>query len=112
MKNRTTAALLALFLGGLGMHKFYLGKWVQGLIYLFFCWTFVPAVISLAEAIMLFMKSDAEFQLAYSDSNFIMTPSGLIHATPSTHVKCPDCRELVIKDARKCRHCGCSLTPQ
>ncbi|HWR76769.1 MAG TPA: hypothetical protein VN283_06140 [Thiobacillus sp.] len=32
--------------------------------------------------------------------------------TPDTHVKCPDCRELVLKDARVCKHCGCKLTPQ
>jgi len=32
--------------------------------------------------------------------------------TPETHVKCPDCRELVLKDARKCKHCGCTLVPQ
>ncbi len=32
--------------------------------------------------------------------------------TPDTHVKCPDCRELIRSDARKCRHCGCSLVPQ
>lgn len=32
--------------------------------------------------------------------------------TPETHVKCPDCRELVLRDARKCKHCGCSLVPQ
>lgn len=31
---------------------------------------------------------------------------------PSTHVKCPECRELVLKDARKCKHCGCALVPQ
>jgi hypothetical protein len=29
-----------------------------------------------------------------------------------SHLKCPDCRGLVLKDARKCKHCGCSLTPQ
>lgn len=29
-----------------------------------------------------------------------------------THVKCPDCRELVLCDARKCKHCGCNLIPQ
>jgi hypothetical protein len=29
-----------------------------------------------------------------------------------THVKCPDCRELVLKDARVCKHCGCKLVPQ
>lgn len=32
--------------------------------------------------------------------------------SPETHVKCPDCRELVLKDARKCKHCGCKLVPQ
>jgi hypothetical protein len=32
--------------------------------------------------------------------------------TPETHLKCPDCRELVLKDARKCKHCGCHLKPQ
>ena len=31
---------------------------------------------------------------------------------PYTHVKCPDCRELVLRDARKCKHCGCGLIPQ
>jgi hypothetical protein len=32
--------------------------------------------------------------------------------TPETHVKCPDCRELVLKDARVCKHCHCRLIPQ
>lgn len=31
--------------------------------------------------------------------------------TPSTHVRCPDCRELVRMDARKCKHCGIALIP-
>ncbi len=30
----------------------------------------------------------------------------------ATHVRCPDCRELVRKDARKCKHCGTELIPQ
>jgi DNA-directed RNA polymerase subunit RPC12/RpoP len=32
--------------------------------------------------------------------------------TPETHVKCPDCRELVLRDARVCKHCGCKLISQ
>lgn len=32
--------------------------------------------------------------------------------TPETHVKCPDCRELILKEARVCKHCGCRLVPQ
>lgn len=29
-----------------------------------------------------------------------------------THVKCPDCKELVLKEANICKHCGCKLIPQ
>jgi len=32
--------------------------------------------------------------------------------TPETHVKCPDCAELVRREARVCKHCGCRLIPQ
>lgn len=49
-KNPTTAVLLALFLGGLGAHKFYLGKTGAGIIYILFCWTTIPAWIALFEA--------------------------------------------------------------
>ena len=31
---------------------------------------------------------------------------------PDTHVKCPDCREFVLKEATVCKHCGCKLIPQ
>lgn len=31
--------------------------------------------------------------------------------TPATHVVCPDCRELVRKEARVCKHCGARLVP-
>ena len=31
---------------------------------------------------------------------------------PNSHVKCPDCKELVLKEARVCKHCGCKLIPQ
>ena len=30
---------------------------------------------------------------------------------PDTHVRCPDCKELVRHDARKCKHCGSGLIP-
>lgn len=37
--------------------------------------------------------------------------AGVIAADTGTHVRCPDCAELVLAEARKCRHCGCSLLP-
>lgn len=32
--------------------------------------------------------------------------------TDKTHRRCPDCREIVRRDARKCKHCGAALVPQ
>ena len=32
--------------------------------------------------------------------------------TPETHVKCPECAELVLKEAKLCKHCGTRLIPQ
>ncbi len=52
-KNPTTAVLLALFLGGLGIHKFYLGQAGWGVAYLLFCWTYIPAVIAFFEAFVI-----------------------------------------------------------
>lgn len=31
---------------------------------------------------------------------------------PSTHIQCPDCKELILKQAVVCKHCGCRLIPQ
>ena len=62
MKNKTTAGLLAIFLGGLGIHKFYLGQNGLGILYLIFVWTFIPAIIALVDAIRIFSMTDHEFQ--------------------------------------------------
>jgi TM2 domain-containing membrane protein YozV len=66
MKNKTTAGLLALLLGGLGVHKFYLGRGGMGVLYLVFCWTFIPSIIAFFEAIILFTMNDHDFNLKYN----------------------------------------------
>ena len=65
-KNKTTAGLLGIFLGGFGAHKFYLGKTGMGILYLLFCWTYIPGIIGLIEGIVYLSKSDAEFARDYS----------------------------------------------
>lgn len=50
--------LLALFLGGIGAHDFYVGKPVKGLIKLVFCWTGIPTIISLFNIIGALMNKD------------------------------------------------------
>ena len=64
-KNRIAAALLAFFLGGFGVHKFYLGKIGQGFLYLIFCWTFIPALIAFVEFILYLCSSDEDFARKY-----------------------------------------------
>lgn len=64
-KSRIAAALLALFLGGLGIHKFYLGRPVWGILYILFCWTFIPSIIAFIEAIVYLCTSDAQFAAKY-----------------------------------------------
>lgn len=38
--------------------------------------------------------------------------AGVGEPTPDTHLQCPDCAELVRKEACICKHCGCKLIPQ
>ena len=65
--DRTAAGLLAILLGGLGVHKFYMGDTAMGVLYLCFSWTLIPALIGLVEGIVYLTKSDAEFQAKYVD---------------------------------------------
>jgi len=64
-KSRVVAAVLAFFLGGLGMHHFYLGNIVAGILYLVFCWTFIPAFVSFIEGIIYLCTSDEKFAEQY-----------------------------------------------
>ena len=77
--NKIAAGLLAIFLGALGVHKFYLGYKNEGIIllaivgsgFLFsfllvgLLWVWVPGVIGLIEGIIYLTKTDEEFERVY-----------------------------------------------
>ena len=48
-KNIVKVMLLTFFLGGIGAHKFYFKENKKGVMYLLFCWTFIPTIISYFE---------------------------------------------------------------
>ncbi|MDD6153101.1 MAG: NINE protein [Elusimicrobia bacterium] len=65
-RSRVAAVLLALLLGGVGAHKFYLGRPVAGVLYFLFCWTFIPAIIAFIEMLMYLCMSEREFDNKYN----------------------------------------------
>lgn len=65
VKNKIVAGVLAILLGGIGIHKFYLGKIGMGIVYILFCWTGITAVIGLVEGIVYLCSSDENFQLKH-----------------------------------------------
>ena len=67
IKDRWATAIIAFGLGWFGMHKFYLGKWVWGLIYLIFSWSVLPLIISIIEGVLYLLMSDEEFDYKYNN---------------------------------------------
>ncbi len=119
MKNRYIAALLAFFLGGLGVHKFYLGKWT-GVIYLLFCWTYIPSIIALIEGILYLTKGEEAFNEKYNGIN----PATVEHETEdvgftdryimtydntANSLKCPKCGHINEVGSNFCEKCGQKL---
>jgi hypothetical protein len=64
-KDRVVAAAFAILLGGLGIHKFYLGRIVLGVLYLVFAWTGIPSFIGWIEGMTYLARSDADWAAEY-----------------------------------------------
>lgn len=65
VKSKIVAGILALLIGGLGIHKFYLGQAGKGILYILFCWTYIPLILSVIEGITILCSDDAKFQAKY-----------------------------------------------
>jgi hypothetical protein len=61
VKSRVAAGVLGIVLGGIGAHKFYMGKVGQGFLYLIFFWTLIPGIVGLIEGILYLTQSDEVF---------------------------------------------------
>lgn len=123
MKNKNIAGVLALFLGGLGAHKFYLGKTGVGILYLCLCWTYIPAIISLIEAIRFFTSSEADFNAKYNQNNqrpisYVQPIEYAEEVEEETHQleahqgemkMCPNCGAANSKENNFCESCGYKL---
>jgi TM2 domain-containing membrane protein YozV len=63
-KSKTTAGLLAILLGGFGVHRFYLGQW-WGVFYLLFFWAWIPGIVALIEGIVFLCTSQGKWESKY-----------------------------------------------
>ena len=117
-KSKTTAILLALFLGCWGVHLFYLGEKKKGIIYLiiglfglfFFLPLLITGILALVDLIKYAMMSDAEFAAKYNgrcghqpvnhQSTYVESSS------PNDFTFCTTCGEKIAKGVKFCPSCG------
>ena len=65
VRSKIAAGVLGILLGGLGIHKFYLGRIGLGIVYILFVWTGIPSIIGLVEGIIYLCTDDLTFQLKH-----------------------------------------------
>jgi TM2 domain-containing membrane protein YozV len=110
-KDEVVGVLLAIFLGGLGIHHFYLRRDGLGILYLVFCWTGIPMLLGWIEAF--FMPSRVRqynaMQAMYISSHILGTPSQP-GPPPPTAQHCNACGNQVDPTAAFCNHCGAAIT--
>lgn len=129
-KSRTTAILLAFFLGGFGVHLFYLGETKRGFVYLvigglglFFVFPFIVCVIlAIIDMVKYIKMSDAEFAAKYNRGNNVQNnanysaptynqpvnnqPMSVTTATPEDFSFCTSCGTKIPKGTKFCPSCG------
>jgi TM2 domain-containing membrane protein YozV/type II secretory pathway pseudopilin PulG len=64
--SKAALLLLTFFLGGIGAHKFYLGKYWQGALYLIFFWTYIPGIAALVEFFIYAFTGEERLNEKYS----------------------------------------------
>lgn len=124
-RDRQASALLAIFLGTVGAHKWYLRRPWEAILYCVFFWTFIPTVLGVMEGIWYLSLSDDEFRARVverrPDADTIdparwftreardaAPPAGSPGMPPGWDL-CAACRTLNPLDARFCLRCGARI---
>ena len=126
-RDEVVGILLALFLGSFGIHHFYLRRNGLGILYCFFFWTGIPAILGFFECFFMpgrvrefnaiqAMGIAAALGITMPGWGFPMaTPVNTAYAPPSygmqtdTPQPCPRCQRSNPPTARFCSGCGAAL---
>jgi TM2 domain-containing membrane protein YozV len=119
-KDTTVAVLLALFLGGFGAHKFYLGKPGLGVLYLLFFWTLIPSLVALIECFLMSGQVESYNDRAAAEvavrvrtiypGGSIAPPTGAPALATGSTIYCNACGKPLASDSQFCSGCGTAIT--
>ena len=119
-KDELVGVLLAFFLGGLGVHKFYMGQTGLGILYLLFFWTGIPAIIGFIECFLMpgrvraYNAMRAQTVMAGILSSGGAPATAYAVAAPASYAPpaataeriCTSCQNAVQPGAGFCARCG------
>jgi len=108
-KDSAVGVLLAVFLGSFGAHRFYLGQNGIAIIYILFCWTFIPHLVALIEAFFMPRRVRRwNEQMAYEVANRVRTGATILSAprVSGAAVFCTHCGKPIPDGAQFCSACG------
>ena len=119
-KSRLVALLLCLFVGYIGIHRFYVGKNSSGVLYL--CTYGLFGIGVLVDLIMILTGSFIDWEgtegksVAYAPAQphpaYTQTPPRTVPPPPQKGAEemfCNSCGSIVKKDETFCRNCGAAL---
>ncbi len=107
-KDEVVGVLLALFLGTFGAHQFYLRRPGLGILYIVFCWTGIPTIVSFVECF--FMPGRVrQFNLALATYFAAQLAAAVETAiAPPVSQICPSCGCAIPAGSNFCGRCGSS----
>jgi len=124
-RDEVVGVLLALFLGGIGIHHFYLRRTGLGILYLCFFWTGIPAILGFIECFFMpgrVREYNAIQAAAIAATLGIAAPAWgqplsvnmppASVAQPASLMACPRCGYTSAPGARFCSACGNALIAQ
>ena len=120
-RDEIVGILLALFLGALGIHHFYLRRNGLGVVYILFCWTGVTMILGFIECFFMpgrvrdfnaMQAAAIAAALGIAVPGWETPPVNLYAqpaALPGSAPACPRCGQAAGPGARFCSFCGSAL---